>query len=42
MKRTKFPFRQWRWTGSKENLFLLSTRELAIFKQLCREANAVA
>lgn len=42
MKRTKFSFRQWRWTGPSENLFSLGRTELAIFAQLCREANTVA
>lgn len=38
MKRTKFPYRLWRWTGGNENLFKLNRESLALFAAFVGEA----
>jgi hypothetical protein len=35
----KFNFRLWAWTNAPENLFLLSSAELAWFKLFVKEAS---
>lgn len=38
MKRTKFSYRLWRWTGANENLFELDRENLALFAAFVGEA----
>lgn len=38
-KTSKFTYALWHWTCAHESLFTLTTDTLAIYSQLCEEAN---